>query len=325
MSHVTVLAGGGGAVKFLVGLVDVLPEEDIHVIVNVADDYEMWGLHISPDIDRILYSLAGEVDPYRGWDRPNETYNCQDTLRKLGLRSKTRIGDHEIATQLVRSKLLNAGATLDEVTSELADRFGIGVRIMPASNDRVRSRIHHSEGTWSLGQYLARDETSNLATGVSYEGAETALAPEGVIASILEASRVILAPSDPVLSIGPILAVSGLRDALSRTEAGVLAISPVIGSQAVSGDEGQLMTVTGSTDVSVRSVAERYQSFMGDIVIHTSDLGSLEALRELGVGVWVENILINNLADSTRLASRVTNAERSITRPSPPNYSSQSG
>jgi LPPG:FO 2-phospho-L-lactate transferase len=319
MSHMTVLAGGSGAAKFLLGLVDVLPEEDIHVVVNVADDHEMWGLHISPDIDRILYSLSGELDPYRGWDRPNETYNCQDTIRKLGLRSKTRLGDHEMATQLIRSNLLNNGAKLEEVTSELADRFGIGIRIMPASNDRVRNLIHHSEGTWSLQQYLARGETSNVATGISYEGAEAALAPEGVIASILEASRVILAPSDPVLSIGPILSIAGIRDALSQTQAGVVAISPVVGSQPVSGHAGQLMTVSGSTEVSVRSVAERYRSFLGDIVIHTSDLESLEAVRELGVGVWVENILINNLADSTRLARRVTNLERSIARPRRPN------
>ncbi len=325
MSHVTVLGGGGSAAKFLVGLVDVLPEEEIHVVANVADDYELWGLHISPDIDRILYSLAGEVDPYRGWDRPNETYNCQDTIRKLGVLSRARIGDHEMATQLLRSNLLNGRAKLEEVTSELADRFGIGTRILPASNDRVRSRIHHPEGTWSLEEYLARNEGWNAVIGVSYEGADTAVAPESVIASILEASRVILAPSDPVLSIGPILAVSGIRDALSRTQAGVVAISPVVGSQAVAGGAGQLMTVTGSSEVSARGIAERYQSFLGDIVIHTTDLGSLEAIRDLGVGVWMENILINNLADATRLASRVTNPERSVTRPRQPKYKSETG
>ncbi len=323
MSHVTVLAGGSGAAKFLMGLVDVLPEEDIHVVVNVADDYEMWGLHISPDIDRILYSLAGEVNPHRGGGRPNETYNCHDTIRKLGLRSKMRIGDHEMATQLLRSNLLSRGAKLDEVTSELADRFGIGTRIMPASNDRIRSRIHHSEGTWSLEEYLARGETSNAVTGVSYEGAETALALKGVIASILEASRVILAPSDPVLSIGAILAVPGIRDALTRTEAGVVAISPIVGSQPVSGGDGRLMQVTGSSEVSARSIAERYRTFLGDIVIHTTDLGSLEAVRQVGVGVWVENILINNLEGATRLASRVTNTERSVTSPTQAKYGSE--
>lgn len=325
MSHVTVLAGGSGAAKFLVGLVDVLPEEEIHVVANVADDHEMCGLHISPDIDRILYSLAGEVDPHRGGDRPKETYNCQNTIRKLGEASSTRIGDHEMATQLVRSNLLNGGANLEEVTAELADRFGIGARIMPASNDRIRCRIHHSEGRWSLQEYLARDARSNLATGVSYEGADRAVAPESVTRSILEASRVILAPSDPVLSIGAIVAVPGILDALSQTPAAVVAISPVVGSQAVAGSCGPLMTVSGSTEVSARAVAERYQSFLGAIAIHTTDLGSLEAVRELGVGVWMENILINNLEDATRLASRVTNPERSVTRPSQPKYRSESG
>jgi len=321
MSHVTVLAGGGGAAKFLMGLVDVLPEEEIDVVVNVADDYEMSGLRICPDIDRLLYSLAGEVDPYRGWNRTHETYNCQDTIRKLGVRSRARIGDHEMATQLVRSSLLNRGANLEEVTSELANRFGIGTRILPASNDRVRNRIHHPGGTWSLEEYMGRGEGSKVVIGVSYEGADTAVAPDSVIASILDASRVILAPSDPVLSIGPILAVSGIRDALSRTQAGVVAISPVVGSLAVAGGAGPLLTLTGSTEVSARGVAERYQGFLGDM-IHTTDLGKLDAVRELGVGVWVDNILINNLDDATRLASRVANPKRSVTRPSQLKYRS---
>ncbi len=314
MSHVTVLAGGSGAAKFLVGLVDVLPEEEIHVVANVADDYDVWGLRVSPDIDGILYALAGELDPHRGWERPNKTYNCQDTIRKLGMPSKLRIGDHELATHLVRSNLLAGGSKLEDVTAELADRFGIGTRIMPATNDPIRTRIHNSEGTWSLEEYLARDEKTATVTGISYEGANDAVAPESVITSILEASRVILAPSDPVLSIGAILSVPGIRDALARSEAGVVAISPVIGSQPVSGDTGDLMIATGSGEVSVRDVAERYRDFLNDIVIHTTDLGSLDGLREIGIGVWMENILINNAEDATRLARRVANQERAITR-----------
>ena len=151
-------------------------------------------------------------------------------------------------------------------------------------------------------------------TGVSYEGASGAVAPESVITSILEASRVILAPSDPVLSIGAILSVPGIRDALARSEAGVVAISPVIGSQPVSGDTGDLMIATGSSEVSARGVAERYRDFLNDIVIHTTDLGSLDGLREIGIGVWMENILINNAEDATRLARRVANQERALTR-----------
>ncbi len=325
MSHVTVLAGGSGAAKFLMGLVEVVPEEEIHVVANVADDYEVWGLHVSPDIDRILYSLSGELDPHRAWERPHETYNCHDTIRRLGMPSSVRIGDHDIATQLLRSALLNSGATLEEATAELADRFGIGTRIMPASNERIRSRIHHSEGTWSLEEYLAQEAGPNRAIAVSYEGAEAAVAPPGVIASIMEASRVIIAPSDPVLSVGPILAVPGIRNALSRTPAGVVAVSPVIGSQAVSGAHGPLMTVTGSSEVSARAVAERYQSFVGDVVIHTTDLESLEAVRAVGVGVWVENILINNFEDARRLAGRITNPERPVSHPNPIKYRSENG
>lgn len=313
MSHVTVLAGGTGGAKFLVGLLDVLPEEQVHIVANVGDDYQVWGLRVCPDIDRILYALAGELDPNRDWGRRGETFHCQNMIRKLGMPAATRIGDHDLATHLVRSSLSSAGASLEEVTSELADRFGLGALIMPASNDPVRTRIHTSEEMLTIPEYFSREERPEV-TGVRYEGSDTARAPERVIASILEASRVILAPSEPVLSIGAILAVSGVRDALTKTEAGVVAISPVVGSQPVSGLGGELMTATGSTEVSARAVAERYKDFLDHIVIHTTDLPVSDAVREVGVGVWVENIFMNNIDDASRLAGRVANEERAVSR-----------
>jgi LPPG:FO 2-phospho-L-lactate transferase len=314
MSHVTVLSGGSGGAKFLVGLVDVLPEEEVQVIVNIADDYETCGLYVSPDVDGILYALAGELDPARGWTRPNETYNCRGMLRKLGI-GGVGIGDHDLAIHLLRTSLIKSGASLESVTSELADRFGVGARILPASNDPIRTRILDGHGSWGLSEWIARSKNVNGVTGVIYEGAATASAPESVVASILEASRVIVAPSDPVLSIGSILAVPGIREALSRTEAGVVAISPVVGRQAVNGNASELMRVTGSTEVSARAVAERYRDFLDTLVIHTTDVSSVDSVRETGVDVWVESILINDANEANRLAARVTNPARTVAKP----------
>jgi LPPG:FO 2-phospho-L-lactate transferase len=314
MSHTTVLAGGSGAAKFLLGLVDVVPEEEVHVVVNVGDDHELWGLYITPDIDSILYALAGELDPNRGWGRRDETFRCLETIKKLGMPSWFRVGDRDLATHLVRSDSLRQGLDLTQVTALLADRFGIGAVIMPVSDSPVRTRIQTPEASLTFQEYFVREKFSSEVRGVSYEGAEMARATTQVVDSIMNASRIVVAPSNPVTSIGAILAVPGIRDALARTQAAVVAISPVIGSQPVSGPAGILMQATGSDEVSARAVAERYRDFLDQIVIHTTDLPHLDAVRDSGVGVWVENILINSVDDATRLARRVTNEDRPLTR-----------
>ena len=152
MSHLTVLAGGTGAAKFLLGLMDVVPEEKLHIIVNVGDDQEVWGLYVSPDIDTILYALAGELDPNRGWGRRDETFQCLDTIRKLGMPSWFRLGDRDLATHLVRSSLMAQGATLEEATEKLADRFGVGALVMPATNSPIRTLIQTESQTLAFQQ-----------------------------------------------------------------------------------------------------------------------------------------------------------------------------
>ena len=314
MSHITVLAGGSGAAKFLLGLVDVVPEEQVHVVVNVGDDHEVWGLYVTPDIDSILYALAGELDPNRGWGRRDETFRCLETIKKLRMPSWFRVGDRDLATHLVRSDLLRHGADLTEATAQLADRFGLGAVIMPVTDSPVRTRIHTPEETLAFQEYFVRENCAPKVQGVSYEGADAARASTTVVDSILNASRIILAPSNPVTSIGAILAVPGIREALVNTRAGIVAISPIIGSQPVSGPAGILMEATGSNGVSARAVAERYRDFLDQIVIHTTDLPLLEEVRSAGVGVWVENILINSVDDASRLAQRVTNEDRPVAR-----------
>ena len=315
MSHVSVLAGGLASAKFLVGLGDVLPEEQIHVIVNVGDDGEEWGLHSSPDIDCILHALAGELNPAKDWQREGESFRCYGTARRLGLKSTRKIGDRDLATRLARHRLLKQGLNIGEATRELAECFGLGVSIFPATNDRVRTRVQTADGDMSVAEYYAAESAE--ARAVRYEGAGTAQASARVVDSIMTASRVIVAPVDPVRTLDAMLAIRGLRDALVRTEAGVVAVSPIVGSQLVgdSGGRGPGLTrFTGWETVSALAIVERYRDFVDRIVIHTSDLPELDRIRAAGVDVWVENILMSTLDDARRLAGRVANEKRSVAR-----------
>ena len=315
MSHVSVLAGGLASARFLVGLGDVLPEEQIHVIVNVGDDGEEWGLHSSPDIDCILHALAGELNPAKDWQRDGESFQCYDMARRLGLKSTRKIGDRDLATHLARHTLLQQGRNIGAATRELAERFGLGVSIFPVTDDRVRTRIQTADGDLSVAEYYAAE--SAVAQAVRYEGAGSAQASARVVDSIMTASRVIVAPADPVRTLDAMLAIPGVRDALVRTEAGVVAVSPFVGSQSVGDSCGRLrdlMRVTGSETVSALAIVERYRDFVNSIVIHTTDLRELDRIRAAGIEVWVENILMSTIDDARRLAGRVANQKRSVAR-----------
>lgn len=315
MSHVTVLGGGLETAKFLAGLVEVLPEERVRVVVNVGDDDETWGLHVSPDVDRILCALAGELDPARDWQRRGETFRSHDGARRLGMRSSPKIGDRDLATHLLRTQLLRSGSSLEEATRELTERFGVGVQIFPATNQRVRTRVRVPGGAISVAEFYANPAANALA--VCYEGAEDAEATSKAIDAIMSAWRVVLAPADPVRCMDAILAVPGIRDALRRTPAAVIGISPVVGSHLL-GDNGSrfepLMKVTGGASVSAQAVAERYGDLLDQFVIHTSDLSVLEVIRKVMPGVWVENIVVSGPDDAARLARRVVNEDRPVGR-----------
>lgn len=315
MSHITVLAGGLSSAKFLAGLVEVLSEEQVQVIVNVGDDYDVWGVHVSPDIDFILYALAGELDPTKGWTPTLQSFQCYERARKLGFKSRFKIEDRDLATHLLRTSLLQSGQSLEEATNELADRFGLGLKIMPATNNRIQTLVETADSDLLIADFY--EDVSVEATGVRYEGADVAAASDGVIESIMSASRVILPAADPIRSIGAILAIPAIRDALVRSKADVVAVSPVIGSQPMAGlGDGmeRLMHATGTETISAPAICGRYKDFLNQLVIHTTDLSTLEAVRGYGVGAWVENILISNLEDSVRLAGRIINEERSIAR-----------
>lgn len=303
-AHYTVLAGGTGAAKFLRGLLQVVPEEDIHVIVNVGDDTGIWGLHISPDIDSILYGLSGRLDMQRGWGVRDETFRCLEEMAKYGMPEWFRLGDRDLATHITRTELLRSGQPLSEVTARMAASMGIKATVLPASNDSIRTKIETSGGVLSFQEFFVREHWQPDVRSVTYAGAADAHASPSVLNSIRDSRLVIVAPSNPITSIGPILAVHDIRDALRCTRAEVVAISPLIGHAAFSGPAAKLMEACGY-EVSPSGVARCYHEFLDNIVIDDQDAGLAPAIRYETIGVQITNIRMSDDAATRRLAKFV--------------------
>ena len=302
--HYTVLAGGTGAAKFLRGLVQVVAEEDIHVIVNVGDDTEIWGLHVSPDIDSICYGLAKKLDTTRGWGLENESFRCLSEMQSLGMSSWFRLGDRDLATHLTRTELLRQGLTLTEVVDRMAKAMGIRARVLPATNNAVRTIVDTSDGELSFQEFFVRERWQPQVRSVSYAGASEAHASTAVLQSIREAAVVIIAPSNPITSIGPMLALHDLRDALRCTRAEVVAISPLIGNAAVSGPAGKLMEACGY-EVSPSGIARYYHDFLDNIVLDARDSALAASIRNETIGVQITDILMADDEAARRLAEFV--------------------
>jgi LPPG:FO 2-phospho-L-lactate transferase len=311
--HYTVIAGGSGAAKFLRGLIQVVPEDRIHVIVNVGDDTNIWGLHISPDIDSIVYGLSGKLDPVRGWGLSDETFRCLETMTVYDMPAWFRLGDADLATHLARTELLRSGMSLTAVVARMATALGVRARILPATNDSVRTMVETPHGTLGFQEFFVREQCKPEVKSVSYSGALEARAPEAVLQSIREAQLIIIAPSNPITSIGPILALHEIREALRCTRSEIVAISPIVGNAAVSGPAGKLMQASGY-DVSPEGVARCYHDFLDNIVIHTSDKGLASTIRYETIGVQVTDILMRDDAAARSLAQFVIDENSSTPR-----------
>lgn len=303
-THYTVLAGGTGAAKFLRGLVRVVSEEDVHVIVNVGDDTEMWGLHISPDIDSIVYALAGELDTERGWGLRDETFRCLQEIQKYGMPHWFRLGDRDLATHIARTELLRSRSTLSQVTARIARSLGVKATILPATDDPVRTKIETADGTLGFQEFFVRESWQPVVRSVTYAGSAEARAPLEVLNSIRDAKLVIVAPSNPVTSIGPILAIHDIRDALRCTRAEVVAISPLIGHEAFSGPAAKLMEACGY-EVSPSGIARCYHDFLDNIVVDVQDATLAPSIRYDTIGVQITDILMSDDEAATRLAAFV--------------------
>jgi LPPG:FO 2-phospho-L-lactate transferase len=270
---IVVLTGGTGGAKFLQGLARVAAQREITAIINTGDDLEVWGLHVSPDVDSVTYAMAGVLSRERGWGREAETFQCLEAARALGLQGWFQLGDKDLGLHLARTEMLRAGKTLTDATAEIARRFGIEARLLPMSNERVETRVKTRAGELSFQEYFVRERHQPEPLGVRFVGAETARPPSGVLEAITEAEAIVIAPSNPITSIGPILAVPGIREALTKTAAPVAAVSPIVGGEAVSGPAGGLMRLAG-LPVSFIGVAQAYEDFLDVMLADGRDRGS---------------------------------------------------
>jgi len=298
---ICVLTGGTGGAKFVDGLRRVIPAEQLTIIVNTGDDSNWWGLNISPDIDSIIYMLSGMISTERGWGVRGDTFHCLQTMKNLGESTWFSIGDHDLAMHLLRSQFLSKGSTLSGATQAIANRFGIGSRILPMSNEPVRTMIKTPAGELSFEEYFVKRRYQDQVSSVRYDGASDAKPAPGVIETIASAEAVLIAPSNPVTSIGPILAIPGIREALIKTSATVVAVSPIIASAAVSGPAGNLMSAQGF-EVSINGVAAAYADFLDVLIAHTTDADAAFGMSTDGLRVHCANILMNTIEDRTRVA-----------------------
>jgi len=304
---ITVLTGGTGGAKFVDGLRQVVPPEQMTLIVNTGDDLLWWGLYVSPDIDSIAYVLSGLLSRERGWGVKGDTFFCLQHMGQLGQPIWFHTGDRDLAVHILRSKLLAEGKTLSEVTAEICDKLGVKARILPMSNSRVETRVGTPIGELSFEEYFVQRWYQDPVESIRFAGAADAEPAPGVIEAILSADVVVLAPSNPITSIGPILAVPGLRDALQKTKGRIAAVSPIVGGEAVAGPAGILMTSQG-LPVSIAGVAEAYHDFLDVLVVDVRDAQAAEELRQTGVRVHVAKTIMQTSEDKANLASEVLSA-----------------
>jgi len=301
---IIVLAGGVGAARFLQGLVKVVPEEEITVIVNTGDDIQLHGLHISPDLDIVAYTLAGIVDKEKGWGIHRDTFHCIEMLQRYGHETWFNLGDSDFATHVYRTCLLRQGLLLSEVTNRIRQALGLRLKIIPMTNDRFETRIVTDIGTLHFQEYLVKRHAKDNVIDILFEGSEKAKPAPRVIDSILNASLIIVSPSNPIVSIGTILSVNNVRDTLRKTKARVVAITPIIGRVPVKGPADKLMKGLG-LEVSAYSVARLYQDFLDVFILDFMDRDEKEKIEQLGLQVIVTNTLMKTQEDKVRLAKTV--------------------
>jgi len=304
---VTALAGGTGAAKLLRGLAACLAPRDLTIVGNTGDDTEVWGLHVSPDLDTVTYALAGLLDVARGWGRADETFHALQAMAALGAPTWFSLGDRDLATHLVRTTALREGETLTAITARLAARLGVAARILPMSDAPVRTSVTTTEGRLAFQEYFVRDKAQGEVVAVAYDGAATARPAPGVVEAIAGADLVLVCPSNPVTSIGPILAVPGIVAALRTTRAPVVGVSPIVGGAPVSGPAGRLMQARG-LDVSPFGVAAAYAPWLRTLLIDARDAKLADALGEAGVKAVAADIVMTDRASEIALARRVLEA-----------------
>ncbi len=299
---ITVLCGGVGGSRFLRALAAVVPAERLTAIVNTGDDDWFHGLCVSPDPDIITYALAGEVDEERGWGLRGDTFRWLESLRRFGHETWFQIGDRDLATHLHRTRLLGEGRTSSEIVAEIARAFGVGVRLLPMTDDAVRTVVETGAGDLRFQEFLVQRHARDAVRGVRFEGAAQARPAPGVLEAIREAEAIFIAPSNPVGSIMPILAIPGVREAIAGAGVPRIAVSPIVGGRSLQPPAGEMLAGLGYA-VDVAGVAAVYQGLIDTLIIDEADADRATAVEGLGVRAVVARTVMTDEASRAALGS----------------------
>ncbi len=304
---IAVLCGGVGGSRFVRALTHVVAPETITAIINTGDDDEFHGLHVSPDPDIVTYALAGEIDDARGWGLRGDTFRWLDELRRFGRETWFQIGDRDLATHLHRTRLLREGMPLSAVTADIARAFGVGVRLLPMTDDRVRTVVETDAGDLPFQRYLVERHAADGVRGARYEGADAATPAPGVLDALRGADTIFIAPSNPIASIGPILAIPGVRETIAASRVRRVAVSPIIGGKSLQPPAGEMLAGLGYA-VDVASIARIYAGLIDAMVIDTADAGRAAAVEAEGVRAVVAPAFMHDAASSAALARAALDA-----------------
>ena len=295
------LAGGVGAARFLEGLIQVLPQKEITIIGNVGDDTNFYGLHVSPDLDIVTYTLAGLVNPLKGWGFKDETFHCQQMLQKYGYKTWFNLGDRDLATHLHRTDQLNRGKRLSAITAQIVSSLGLHVTLLPSTDDTLQTYVVSRGRRMHFQEYMVKYQTRPRVNRVFFKRAASAKPAPRVLQSINHADGIIISPSNPIVSIGAILAVEGIRSALGKSSARVVGISPIVGGKTVKGPAGKLMKALG-IECSAVGVAKVYRDFLDVLIIDHVDRNLAPRIESLGIRALVTQTLMKTMRDKVRLA-----------------------
>ena len=301
---VCALAGGVGGAKLAAGLQDVLSTGDLSVVVNTADDFDLWGLHICPDLDTVMYTLAGISNPETGWGIENESFATLDMLERYGEEIWFKLGDRDLATHILRTSRLRSGETLTRITAGLSGALGVESAVLPMSDDPVSTILETPEGWLEFQEYFVRRGQRDEVLGLQLRGIEEARPAEGVLAAIGGADAIVFCPSNPVVSVGPILALPGMREALVSSSSPKVAVSPIVGGRALKGPADRMLASLGH-EVSATGVARMYEGLLDGMVVDRIDENERAGIEALEMRVLVTESVMRDAEDRARLASEM--------------------
>ncbi|MCC7367443.1 MAG: 2-phospho-L-lactate transferase [Chloroflexi bacterium] len=304
---VVVLAGGVGAARFLEGVVQAVDPSRVTVVVNTGDDTELYGLTVCPDVDTVLYTLSGQVEPSQGWGVRGDTYHALEMFERLGRERWFLLGDRDLAVHIHRTELLRQGRALSEVTADLTARMGLAVRMLPMSDEPVRTQIRTPDGWLAFQEYFVHRRSQDDVLEIRYDGVEAARPAPGLLDTIRQASVILISPSNPLVSVGTILALDGVRDALRETAARIVGVSPIIGGATIKGPADRMMRGLGM-EVSAVGVARAYADFLDVLVIDNQDAALAPAVEAEGVRAVVTDTIMRDFDVKRTLAQTCLDA-----------------